>query len=116
MASTPMIQLLEKYLSVTAERHQMIVSNMANIDTPGYHTRDIDFQAEMQRVGDENNVSLFPAVAVNVAGLAERPDGNNVDLEREGIKLSETQMRYQLGVQLVKSEFHRLLSAINEGR
>jgi flagellar basal-body rod protein FlgB len=116
MTSTPIIQLLEKYLSVTTERHQMIVSNMANIDTPGYRTRDIDFQAEMQRVSDENGMSLFSAVAANVAGLPERPDGNNVDLEREGIKLSETQMRYQIGVQLVKSEFHRLLSAINEGR
>ena len=111
-----MIQLLERYLSVTAERHQLIVGNMANIDTPGYHSRDIDFQAEMQRVRNQNGASLFPAVAVNVPGLAERPDGNNVDLEREGLKLSETQMRYQIGVQLVKSEFHRLLSAINEGR
>ena len=116
MSSTPMIQLLERYLTLTSDRHQMTVSNMANIDTPGYHTRDIDFRGEMQRALNESGSPQFTPVAVKVNGLAERPDGNNVNLDREGLMLSETQMQYQIGVQLVKSEFHRMMYAINEGK
>jgi|SRR5208283_1022470 len=116
MSSTPMIPVLERYLDLTSDRHQVTVSNMANIDTPGYHTRDIDFRAEMQRALNDSGPSQFTPVAVKVAGLVERPDGNNVNLDREGLMLSETQMQYEIGVQLVKSEFHRLIYAINEGK
>jgi flagellar basal-body rod protein FlgB len=50
-----------------------------------------------------------------VKGLMERPDGNNVNLDREGLLMSQTQLQYQMGVQLVKHNFHSLLSAINGG-
>jgi flagellar basal-body rod protein FlgB len=113
--STPMLHLLEKFLDVTSERHKLVVSNMANIDTPGYRTRDIDFRGELNRaVTDAGNGQLIPAVQ-SVPGLLERPDGNNVNLDREGLVLAETQMQFGLGVQLLRHEFQNLLSAIHEG-
>jgi len=113
--TTPIMQLLQGYLKVTSERQQLIASNIANVDTPGYHTKDINFQSAMQQVTDENNdVQLVPASA-EVEGLPERPDGNNVNIDRESLLMGETQLQYQMGVQLIKSEFHRLLSAIKEG-
>ncbi len=118
-SSTPMLELLEKYLSIASDRHQAIASNVANVDTPGYHTKDVDFRTEMHRAMAEASNPSGPelrAVAHDVPGLLARPDGNNVNLEREGMLLSETQMQYQIGVQLVKTQFHRLLSAINEGK
>ena len=48
-------------------------------------------------------------------GLSERPDGNNVSLERESLLLAETQLRFNLGIQLLRNEFHNLSTAINEG-
>jgi flagellar basal-body rod protein FlgB len=54
-------------------------------------------------------------VVYEVQGLMERPDGNNVNLEREGLLMAQTQLQYQLGVQLVERHFHRTLSAINGG-
>ncbi len=39
MADIPMLQQLQGYLKVTNQRQQMVVSNMANVDTPGYHTQ-----------------------------------------------------------------------------
>ncbi len=116
VSSTPMLELLEKYLSVTSDRHQAIASNVANVDTPGYHTKDVDFRSEMHRAMAQAAGPEMHAAAQDVPGLLARPDGNNVNLEREGMLLSETQMQYQIGVQLVKSQFHRLLSAINEGK
>jgi flagellar basal-body rod protein FlgB len=110
------MQLLQGYLKVTTDRQQTVASNIANIDTPGYHTKDINFQSAMQQAMNEgtNNVRLDPAT-VDVDGLPERPDGNNVNIDRESLLLGQTQLQYQMGVQLIKSEFHRLLTAIKEG-
>lgn len=113
--STPTLHLLEKYLDVTSERHKLVVSNMANIDTPGYRAKDVDFRAELNRaVADAGTGNLMPAVRA-VPGLLERPDGNNVNLDREGLVLAETQMQFGLGIQLLRHEFQTLLSAIHEG-
>jgi flagellar basal-body rod protein FlgB len=69
----------------------------------------------MQQATDEgNDVQLMPASS-EVEGLPERPDGNNVNIDREGLLLGEAQLQYQMGVQLIKAEFHRLLIAIKEG-
>lgn len=119
MATTPMLQLLQGYLKVTSDRQQMVASNMANVDTPGYHTKDINFQSAMQQAlsdehGANSNVSMAPP-AEEVEGLTERPDGNNVNVDRESMLMAQTQLQYQMGVQLVKAEFHRLLTAIKEG-
>jgi flagellar basal-body rod protein FlgB len=113
--TTPLLQLLQGYLKVTSDRQQLIASNVANADTPGYHTKDINFQSAMQRVSDEgNDMQLMPASS-EVNGLPERPDGNNVNVDRESLLMGETQLQYQMGVQLIKAEFHRLLTAIKEG-
>jgi flagellar basal-body rod protein FlgB len=115
MATTPLMQLLQGYLKVTTDRQQLVASNMANVDTPGYHTKDINFQVAMERAMDEGNgVSLMPA-SQDVENLPERPDGNNVNVDRESLVLAQTQLQYQMGVQLIKAEFHRLLTAIKEG-
>jgi flagellar basal-body rod protein FlgB len=114
MSSLPLIQQLERYLELTTKRHELIVSNMANVDTPGYQTRDIDFRGELQRAMDTQGVQLTP-VARSVRGLLQRPDGNNVDLDREGLSIAETQMQYRIGIQILRSEFHRLMTAIKEG-
>jgi len=116
MSDSPsMLQVLESYVNVTSARHAQVVNNVANIDTPGYHTQDIDFrQAFTNALGGTNPTET---VAVrNVQGLLERPDGNNVSLDREGLALSETQMQFRIGVQLIRTEFHRILTAINEGK
>ncbi|MFZ1130739.1 MAG: flagellar biosynthesis protein FlgB [Terriglobales bacterium] len=113
--STPMMNLLEKALDVTSQRHKLVIANMANIDTPGYHAKDLDFRSELKRAASAGGDDTFLPVARSVPGLLERPDGNNVSLDREGLLLAETQMQFGLGIQLLQHEFHNLLSAINEG-
>ena len=115
MSSTPILHLAQDFLGLVSARHQLITANMANIDTPGYRTQDIDFHAELQRAIDGQGAAMAP-VSHSVPGLLQRPDGNDVNLDRESLLLAETQMQYQIGVQVVRSEFHRLLSAINEGK
>jgi flagellar basal-body rod protein FlgB len=114
---------LESFLRLTTSREQAISANMANVDTPGYHTRDINFNGELKRAMNGflsqtedgiETVHMNPVVQ-EVPGLLERPDGNNVSLDREGLLMSETQLQYQIGIQLIKRQFHQILSAINGG-
>jgi flagellar basal-body rod protein FlgB len=114
MANISMMQMLQGYLHLTAQRQQTIASNMANVDTPGYHTEDIDFGAALRNVMNDPGDRDINSVSVEVEGLPERPDGNNVNIDRESLSLSQTQLQYQLGVQLIRAEFHKLYSAIKE--
>ena len=112
--SNPMIQMLERFLNVASQRHTMITTNIANIDTPGYHTRDLDFRNEFRRAMASEDAGITP-VARMVPGLMERPDGNNVNIDREGLVLAETQMQFNVGVQLIHDQFQQIIMAINEG-
>lgn len=119
MIETPLTEALGRFLDVDVARYKLISTNLANIDTPGYRTRDLDFHAELKRVAETDFVPLVAAsyapVARQVRGLMERPDGNNVSVERESLLLAETQMRFNLGVQLLKDQFHTISLAINSG-
>ena len=109
------IGMLEKYLNLTTQRQKLVVADMANVDTPGFRTRDFDFRNELLRaINNEETATIAPATR-QVSGLLARPDGNNVNLDRESLLLAETQEQFQIGVQLIRSEFHRLLTAINGG-
>jgi flagellar basal-body rod protein FlgB len=113
LTSTPIMPLLERYLDMTSARHTLVTENIANVDTPGYHTQDIDFASELRRASQ--GMSTMPPVVHNVSGLMERPDGNNVNLDRESLMLAETQIQFKLGTQFVRHEFGRLMTAIKEG-
>ncbi len=116
MPTVPLLsQQLEQFLSLTNKRETLIAANMANIDTPGYHTQDIDFQQALTQAMNRPDGEPEHVHVRKVRGLLERPDGNNVDMDRESLLLSETQLQYQLGTQLLKSQFHQLLAAINSG-
>ena len=128
MIDSPKVEALSRFLDVEVARHKLITSNIANVDTPGFHTRDLDFRKELSRAsgeisGNGGGVLSFAAyssgsyspVSRPVRGLMERPDGNNVSVERESLLLAETQMKFNLGVQLLKDEFHGILQAINSG-
>jgi flagellar basal-body rod protein FlgB len=109
-----MIQYLQRFLDVATDRQQLITTNMANVDTPGYQTKDVNFQSAMRQVMDSGDGMQLEPASINVTNLPERPDGNNVNIDREGMMLSETQLQYQMGVQLIKEEFHELLTAIKD--
>ena len=123
MIATPMTEALGRFLDVDLARYKLITTNLANVDTPGYHTRDLDFRAELRRAaaeasGPEEGMltsASFTPVSRPVRGLMERPDGNNVSAERESLLLAEAQMKFNLGVQLLKDQFHTISLAINSG-
>ena len=100
---------LERYMDLLSARQKLVASNIANADTPGYHTRDIDFQSEFQSAAGISR-------AVDIDGLPVKNDGNNVSLDRESRLLAENALRFQLTSQLLRSQIHSVRSAIQEGK
>ena len=114
MASSTLIpSTLERFLSLTSDREQTIASNMANVDTPGYHTKDVNFKQALSMASFEGGGPELTTTVSDVRGLLERPDGNNVSMDREGMQLAKAQLQFKLGVQLLKGEFSTVMSAIN---
>ncbi|HEX4074083.1 MAG TPA: flagellar basal body protein [Candidatus Acidoferrales bacterium] len=114
MIDTPNLNVLEHYLNLASVRQALISSNLANIDTPGYKTMDIDFHREMSRAMNDPAGENAPMVE-QVQGLIERPDGNNVSVDRESLLLSQTQMQFTTAIQLMRAEFRNLTDAISGG-
>ncbi len=130
---TKMISLLEKALDLSTRRHQLISANIANVDTPGYRSKDIDFATALHRAsesadsqtlgswlglgGSGGGLDRFdePEV-IEPEGLAMRNDGNNVNGDREMANLAENSLQYTLATQLLGREFSLIRSAIREGR
>jgi flagellar basal-body rod protein FlgB len=123
--TTPLADELGRYLDLASQRMQLIASNMANVDTPGYRAQDIDFKKEFARAAgqiaaerqgqDINGVDAARSASVeSVDGLIERPDGNNVSIDRESMALGQLQLEFRSAAALLKREFTRMSEAIHE--
>lgn len=123
--STPLSGELAQYLDLSSAELKLTAQNMANLDTPGYRTQGFDFAAEMERSvaeaqwGKPGQARRHEAVEPRISavdGLIERPDGNNVSIDREGLNMAEAQLRFRTGVELIKREFSRVSDAIHEDK
>src|SRR5690242_3148774 len=113
--ATPLADQLTRYMDLAAAQLKATATNMANVDTPGFHTIGFDFETEMCR---ELNGESMPGESGSprlqeVDGLLARPDGNNVSMDREGLAMAEAQLKFRTGVELAKREYARVLDAIH---
>ena len=115
LIETPMIHTLSRALDLTSLRQRLVSENIANIDTPGYQTRDIDFAGELRRSMELGDSEGETATVRTLRGIEQRPDGNNVSMDRESLLMAQNQLQFQTGVAVLRSEFSRLQLAINGG-
>jgi flagellar basal-body rod protein FlgB len=126
----PTLQAIGPYMSRLSKRQQIVASNLANIDTPGYKTKEVSFNATIQELLSETPASLrvsrpehtrgrLPGPSqvqpYEVPGLDSGLDQNNVDLDRELLKMSETSFGYSMMAELLRGKFRTLSMSINEG-
>ena len=102
---------LEQYMNLVSLRQKLVASNIANADTPGYKTQDLDFQASFRSALDGGSPQ-----AVQVSGLKTKNDGNNVDLDREARLLAENAMRFNVAASLMRSSISQVKEAISGGK
>ena len=101
---------LERYMDLLSARQKLAASNIANADTPGYKTKDIDFQQEFTSM-----VNGQQPLTIDAQGLPEKPDGNNVSVDREARMLAENAMRFNVASVLLRGEINSIKAAITGG-
>ena len=107
----PISHRLEYYMDLLSTRQKLVGSNIANVDTPGYRTRDIDFHFEFMSQLD----GLQPNV-IQPDGLKLKADGNDVSLDREARLMAENAIRFNAASNLLKSQLRMVKSAIEESK
>ena len=112
---TTMGEQLSRYLDLSTSETKITAANMANLDTPGYRTLGMNFDAEMQKAMGQVEASQppTPIEMTDVDGLITRPDGNNVSMDRESLRMAEAQLKFKTGVALLRMENQKILDAIH---
>jgi flagellar basal-body rod protein FlgB len=109
----------KKSLDAIALRQEAIASNIANLETPGYHRVDLSptFKQELERACASGNAqqieALKPAITVDPSAVPNSLDGNTVNFESEMMQLNQNTMAHALETQLVSSSLLRLQMAIS---
>lgn len=120
------INVLDKAADAANLRNELITNNLANVSTPGYKRKDINFEAILQaELGGEKSLyqavksanedlsTLDPQVYTDNASLSYRLDGNNVDVATEEAYLAENQIKYRVLVDLMNQEFSRYTTVLS---
>jgi flagellar basal-body rod protein FlgB len=108
--------LLSQLLDATEMRHRVISQNIANVNTPGYQARVVEFEAALSQrlTGGGETESVKPQIEFET-GLVARSDGNNVDIDRESGRLHQNALLYQTYSQMLASYFDSMRRAIETG-
>ncbi|MBR3599249.1 MAG: flagellar basal body rod protein FlgB [Lachnospiraceae bacterium] len=121
------INILDKAADASVHRNELLSNNIANVDTPNYKRKDLDFESILQaelageislnKAVDNANRhlnTLDPQVYTDNSSLAYRLDGNNVDIATEEAYLAENQIKYQALVDLMNQEFSRYKTVLSQ--
>jgi flagellar basal-body rod protein FlgB len=119
-------------LDLLALRHKLIASNIANVETPGYKSRDVEFKELLNDAVDKNhqdmtlhtthphhirpeNSSTRPLIKLE-GNSAMRNDFNDVDIDKELSKMTQTAMLYKSIVQGIIGKLSILDNVVKGGR
>lgn len=118
----------EPALHLQARRAQVLASNLANTDTPGYKSRDIDFHSHLKsfdqaqfpvdRLLQTNSMHMDAANYIGGYELKYRVpyqpslDGNTVEQQVEMAAFSDNAMRYLVSLRIISGKLNTLSTAI----
>lgn len=117
------INILDKASDASWVRNEVISNNIANVDTPNYKRKDIEFENYLarelegrgsldQKVANARLSSLNATSYTDHAELSYRLDGNNVDIDTENAYLAENQIRYYTLLDSMSQEFSRIKTVL----
>jgi len=123
------LQFHVEALNLRAQRQQVLASNIANADTPGYKARDIDFRKSLEDAlaGRVQTAPLARSATNHMApaqqGGASGPllyrtvlqpslDGNTVDMDVERAQFAENAIHYEANLMFINSQLKAMLAAI----
>lgn len=120
------INVLESVADASWTRNSVISNNIANVDTPGYKRKDVQFELYLQEelsggsslddeVADADLEVLNGTTYTDYGTVSYRLDGNNVDIDTENSYLAQNQLKYYTVLDSISQEFSRLRSVIKNG-
>jgi flagellar basal-body rod protein FlgB len=92
-------------------RQQAIASNLANLETPGYLSREVEFESSL-RAALLDGRPEDAAITVDRSLAPTRLNGNNVNVDIEMVKATETQLRQRLAVEGLNAKYRLMRTAI----
>lgn len=120
------VNVLDKAADASWKREMVLANNIANVDTPGYKRKDLDFEGVLkQELGRCKHTSLDtkienlhmdhlnPSVYTDLSNYSYRLDGNNVDIDNEEVEYASEQLRYEGITAGINNEFNRMKSVIS---
>jgi len=125
---------VEKVLDLRSVKHNLIASNIANVDTPNYKAFDLIIQEQLGKSLQGDNITELkrtqpahlPATKVTLdntrpkivamSQLSPRGDGNTVDIDEMMARLSENTLHYTALAQILSKKFTALKYAIEGGK
>jgi flagellar basal-body rod protein FlgB len=134
------MQLMGKVLDLRAQKAQVISSNIANAETPGYSASRFEFEEDLANalangngtgrhnqislaISNETHISQGPANFNSVSGkiITEKDnsgigDGNGVSVDQEMLALSENELLYETTALLLKKKLTMLKHVISGGQ
>jgi len=111
MQPSSVTDILFQQLNFRGERQKVISTNIANLDTPGYKTKELSFKDQLKNSQNEFQLKLAtthnkhmiatdehlqsPLKVYEVKGLPEQNDGNNVNLDTQMSEMSKNDIMFQ---------------------
>jgi flagellar basal-body rod protein FlgB len=137
------LPVLENVVNFTEARHGVLAGNIANLDTPGYKTRDLSpemFQQRLREAIETKNQPISPTSLGDVADLSPtdnfeqqaikqqvafgkvkdsmksilRHDGDDVSMEKQVNEMMKNQQQHNLAIGIMTAQFRLLRAAITE--
>jgi flagellar basal-body rod protein FlgB len=106
---------LEAAMRASAARQQAIAQNIANVNTPGYRRRDVDFGQTLSALmneGDGKALQQFTPTAAVDNSAPVRTDGNSVDIDHESAAESSNGIYYESLVAVAQARIDIIQSAL----
>ncbi|CAD5358485.1 flagellar component of cell-proximal portion of basal-body rod [Enterobacter cancerogenus] len=129
------LRFQQQALNLLNQRQEILASNIANADTPGYLSRDIDFSQQLKHAVNMERVSSsslslkltaekhIPASVRRIPDshlmyrIPDQPsaDGNTVDMDRERVNFADNNLKYQSGLTFMGAEIKKMMNVISQG-
>ncbi len=128
----------QEALNLRAQRQEILSANIANVDTPGFQARDIDFSSQLKKILSEGRargqqgISLTLTTQRHIAGQAppltlrdlnlmyrvsDQPtiDNNTVDMDRERVNFADNSLKYQTDLTVITHKIKGMMSVLQKG-
>ena len=107
---------LRSALTGLAARQRSIADNIANVETPGYHSTRVSFEDSLRSAVDDGSIASGSVTSVGPTAQKSleptRLNGSNVNLDTETLSSVDTNLRYQLTLRAVDHDFSILKTSM----